>query len=43
MHVTCGTDIELTCPIRFLKKSEQVVSERAMSREVKKNEVRLIV
>ena len=27
MHVTCGTDIELTCPIRFLKKSEQVVRE----------------
>lgn len=25
MHVTCGTDIELTCPIRSLKQSNEVV------------------
>jgi len=26
MHVTCGTDIELICPIRSLKKSDEVIS-----------------
>jgi hypothetical protein len=25
MYVTCGTDIELTCPIRSVKNSDQVV------------------
>lgn len=25
MHVTCGTNIELTCPIRSTKKSDEVV------------------
>ncbi len=25
MHVTCGTDIELTCPISSIKKSDEVV------------------
>jgi hypothetical protein len=25
MHVACGTDVELTCPIRSTKKTDQVV------------------
>lgn len=26
MHATCGTDVELTCPINSLKKSDEVIS-----------------
>ena len=25
MHVICGTDVELTCPIRSVKTSDEVV------------------
>ncbi len=25
MHVACGTDVELNCPIRSIKKSDEVV------------------